>query len=34
MAFDPHRPYNDLPTLPPSVDLETKPVLQQAIAAN
>jgi Fic family protein len=34
MAFDPHRPYNDLPTLPPSVDLETKPVLKQAIAAN
>ena len=34
MAFDPQKPYNDLPTLPPSVDLETKPVLKQAIAAN
>jgi Fic family protein len=34
MAFDPQRPYNDLPTLPPSVDLESKPVLKQAIAAN
>jgi Fic family protein len=34
MAFDPQQPYNDLPTLPPSVDLESKPVLKQAIAAN
>ena len=29
----PDRPYNDLPPLPPSVDLETKPVLRQCIRA-
>ena len=34
MAFDPQKPYNDLPTLPLSIDPETKPVLKQAISAN
>lgn len=34
MAFDPQKPYNALPSLPPDVDLETKPVLKRAIAAN
>ncbi|MCK4623221.1 MAG: Fic family protein [Desulfuromonadales bacterium] len=34
MSFDPQKPYNDLPTLPPSIELETKPVLKQAISAN
>ena len=29
----PDRPYNDLPTLPPNIDLETKPVLRQCIKA-
>lgn len=34
MAFDRNKPYNDLPLLPPSADLETKVVLKQAIGAN
>lgn len=34
MAFDPHQPYNDLPSLPPSADLETKDVLKKCITAN
>lgn len=34
MTFDPQKPYNDLPILPPGVDLESKPVLKRAIAAN
>jgi len=34
MPFDPHMPYNDLPLLPPSMDLETKAVLKKAIKAN
>lgn len=34
MSFDPQKPYNDLPILPPGVDLESKPVLKRAIAAN
>ena len=29
----PDRPYNDLPQLPPNIDLETKPVLRQCIRA-
>ncbi|MBC8342031.1 MAG: Fic family protein [Proteobacteria bacterium] len=29
----PDRPYNDLPRLPPSIDLETKPILRQCITA-
>jgi len=34
MPFDPDKPYNDLPLLPPRSDLETKAVLRKAIAAN
>lgn len=34
MPFDRAQPYNDLPLLPPAVELETKAVLKQAISAN
>ncbi|WP_457665386.1 Fic family protein [Thiolapillus sp.] len=35
MSFDPDRPYNDLPPLPPQgVPLETVPVLKQVVAAS
>ena len=34
MKFDPKKPYNDLPLLPPKVEVETKAVLKKAIAAN
>jgi Fic family protein len=34
MPFDRHQPYNDLPLLPPAIELETKAVLKQAITAN
>ncbi len=34
MPFDRAQPYNDLPLLPPAVDLESKVVLKQAISAN
>jgi hypothetical protein len=33
MPFDPDKPYNDLPLLPPKVEFETKAVLRKAIAA-
>ncbi len=33
MAFDPRKPYNDLPPLPPKADIETKAILKKAIAA-
>jgi len=33
MTFDPRKPHNDLPPLPPKVDVETKAVLRKAIAA-
>jgi len=33
MAFDPTRPYNDLPPLPPGVELETRAVLKACIEA-
>lgn len=32
--FDRNLPYNDLPLLPPAVELETKAILKQAIAAS
>jgi Fic family protein len=32
-AWQPDQPYNDLPLLPPAVELETRPVLKQCIAA-
>lgn len=31
--WDPLRPYNELPLLPPSADLETRPVLKQCVAS-
>jgi Fic family protein len=34
MTFAPNQPYNDLPLLPPRVDLETKAVLKRCVAAN
>ena len=34
MKFKSHIPYNDLPTLPPKIDIETKPILKKAINAN
>lgn len=34
MPFDPQRPYNDLPLLPPPGELETRAVLKKAIGAN
>ena len=34
MPFDPQLPYNDLPLLPPKVELETKEILKKAISAN
>ncbi len=33
MAFNPHKPYNDLHPLPPKVEVETKAVLKKAISA-
>jgi Fic family protein len=33
MSFDPSRPYNDLPPLPPVQDIETKPVLKSCVSA-
>lgn len=34
MPFDRLQPYNDLPLLPPPVELETRAVLKQAINTN
>jgi Fic family protein len=34
MSFDREEPYNELPLLPPQVDLETKAVLKRCVAAN
>jgi hypothetical protein len=34
MSFDPDKPYDDLPLLPPKEELETKAVLRKTIAAN
>jgi Fic family protein len=33
MTFDPSKPYNDLPLLPPKIEIETKAVLKKAISA-
>lgn len=33
MAFNPLRPYNDLPLLPPRIDLETKRILKKVASA-
>jgi Fic family protein len=32
--FDPQRPYNDLPLLPPTVDVETREILRKCVAAH
>src|SRR3990167_7313448 len=32
-GWQPHRPYNDLPRLPPTAELETKPVLKECVTA-
>jgi Fic family protein len=34
MSFNPQQPYDDLPTLPPRADVETKAVLKQCVAAS
>jgi len=34
MAFDPQKPYNELPLLPPVEEIETKSVLRKCISAN
>jgi Fic family protein len=34
MVFDRDKPFNDLPLLPPDVDMESKAILKKAIAAN
>ena len=34
MSFDPKQPYNNLPLLPPSCELETRAVLKKCVAAN
>ena len=33
MSWHPKKPYNDLPLLPPAIELETKAVLKQCISA-
>ncbi|MBD3316494.1 MAG: Fic family protein [Chitinivibrionales bacterium] len=33
MSFDPSWPFNDLPPLPPNVDIESKPILRKALGA-
>jgi len=34
MSFDPEKPFNDLPLLPPKAEIETPAVLKKAVAAN
>lgn len=34
MKFDSNNPYNDLPPIPPKIDVETKTILKKAINAN
>jgi Fic family protein len=34
MSYDPKQPYNELPLLPPGIELETKAVLKRCVAAN
>lgn len=33
MAFDPNRPFNDFPNLPPASETETKAILRSCIGA-
>ncbi|MBU1053094.1 MAG: hypothetical protein KKC46_04590 [Proteobacteria bacterium] len=32
MSFNPEKPYNDLPLLPPQAEIETKATLKKAIS--
>lgn len=34
MPFDPEKPYNDLPPLPPGIEIETKKILKKSISAS
>ena len=34
MSFDPEKPYNNLPLLPPKAEIETKAVLKKLVAAS
>ena len=34
MTYDRAKPYNDLPTLPPPVEVETKAILKRAVSAS
>ncbi len=34
MTYEPQKPYNALPMLPPDAELETRALLKQCIAAN
>jgi Fic family protein len=34
MSFDPEQPYNDLPHLPPEVDIENKTILKKCVSAS
>jgi len=34
MAYHPEKPYNELPSLPPKVDIESKVILKKAIGAS
>ncbi|MEN6662388.1 MAG: Fic family protein [Phycisphaerae bacterium] len=34
MVFDPSKPYNDLPPLPPAAEIDTKAILRKCISAN
>jgi Fic family protein len=34
MSFDPNKPFNELPQLPPKSEIETKAILKKAISAN
>jgi Fic family protein len=33
MSFNPEKPYNDLPLLPPKAEIETKAILKKVISA-
>ena len=34
MPFDPNKPYDDLPLLPPKAEVESKQILKKAISSN
>ena len=33
MIFDPRKPYNDLPVLPPAADIESREILRKTVTA-